>query len=104
MKDMKDMKDMKTKTAQPKELFDCMITCGELDPEWYGHYKEGTVIQEVARHNVTEEEAKAWVGSLECLKWVQELERLGREKFGADHWMKWSVSYFWTIASDACHD
>ena len=23
-----------------KELFDCMITCGELDPNWYGHYKK----------------------------------------------------------------
>lgn len=32
-----------------EQLFDCMITCGELDPEWYGHYKEGTVIREVAK-------------------------------------------------------
>ena len=21
-------------------LFDCMITCGERDPDWYGHYKD----------------------------------------------------------------
>ena len=25
-----------------KELFDCMITCGERDPDWYGHYKKDT--------------------------------------------------------------
>ena len=23
-----------------EQLFDCMITCGERDPERYGHYKE----------------------------------------------------------------
>ena len=28
---------VKEKTMQ-KELFDCMITCGERDPDWYGHY------------------------------------------------------------------
>ena len=32
---------VKEKTMQ-KELFDCMITCGERDPDWYGHYKKGT--------------------------------------------------------------
>ena len=36
-----------------EQLFDCMITCGERDPEWYGHYKEDTVIREVVKHNVT---------------------------------------------------
>ena len=40
-------------------LFDCMITCGERDLDWYGHYKKGTVIREVAKHNVTREEALA---------------------------------------------
>ena len=69
------------------KLFDCMITYGELDPERYGHYKEGTIGQEVVKHNVTREEALAWHGSAECMKRVQELEDLGREKFGKDHWM-----------------
>ena len=32
---------VKEKTMQ-KELFDCMITCGERDPDWYGHYKKDT--------------------------------------------------------------
>lgn len=40
----------------------------------------------------------AWHGSTECMKRVHELEDLGREKFGKDHWMKWGVSYFWTTA------
>ena len=83
-----------------EQLFDCIITCGERDPEWYGHYKKGTVIREVAKHNVTREEALAWHGSTECMKRVQELEDIGREKFGKDHWMKWGVSYFWTIAAE----
>lgn len=82
-----------------EQLFDCMITYGELDPEWYGHYKEGTIGREVVKHNVTQQEAQAWHGSAECMKRVQELEDLGREKFGKDHWMKWSVSYFWTTAA-----
>ena len=82
-----------------EQLFDCIITCGERDPEWYGHYKKGTVIREVAKHNVTREEALAWHGSAECMKRVYELEDIGREKFGEDHWMKWSVSYFWTTAA-----
>ena len=83
-----------------EQLFDCIITCGERDPEWYGHYKKGTVIREVAKHNVTQEEASAWFGSSECMKRIYELEDLGREKFGEDHWMKWNVSYFWTTASE----
>ena len=82
-----------------KELFDCMITCGEQDPKRYGHYKEGTAIREVAKHNVTLEEAQAWHGSAECMKRVHELEAIGREKFGEDLWMKWNVSYFLTIAA-----
>ena len=45
-----------------EQLFDCVITCGERDPEWYGHYKKGTVIREVVKHNVTREEALAWHG------------------------------------------
>ena len=32
---------VKEKTMQ-KELFDCMITCGERDPDRYGHYKKDT--------------------------------------------------------------
>ena len=83
-----------------KVLFDCMITCGEIDQEWYGHYKEGTVTREVVKHNVTQEEALAWHGSPECMKRVCELEELGREKFGEDYLRKWSVSYFCTTAHD----
>ena len=54
----------------------------------------------MVKHNVTKEEAQAWHGSAECMKKVWELEDLGREKFGKDHLMKWSMSYFWTIATE----
>ena len=81
-----------------KELFDCIITYGELDSDQYGHYKEGTIGREIVKHNLTREEAQTWHGSAECMKRVHELENLGRKKFGKDHWMKWSVSYFWTLA------
>ena len=77
-------------------LCDCVISYGELDSEWYGKYKNHKI--EIVKHNVTEQEAKDWYGSIECLKRVQELEKLGREKFGDDYWMKWNVSYFWTLA------
>ena len=79
-----------------KILCDCVISYGELDPERHGKYK--TSQREIVKHNVTEQEAKDWYGSIECIKRVLELEKLGREKFGEDYWMKWNVSYFWTIA------
>lgn len=77
-------------------LYDCVISYGELDPERYGKYK--SCQKEIVKHNVTEQEAKDWYGSIERFQRVQELEKLGREKFGDDYWMKWKVSYFWTLA------
>ena len=82
-----------------EQRFDCIITCGERDPERYGHYKEGTVIREVVKHNVTQEEASEWHSSPECIKRVHELVTIGREKFGKDLWLKWDVNFFWTIAA-----
>ena len=82
-----------------KQLFDCVITCGERDPKCYGQYKEGTITREVVKHNVTQEEAQEWHGSPECLKRVHELVTLGREKFGKDLWLKWDVNFFWTTAA-----
>ena len=77
-------------------LYDCVISYGELDPERYGKYKNSKI--EIVKHNVTEQEAKDWYSSIERIKRVQELEKLGREKFGYDYWMKWNVSYFYTLA------
>ena len=77
-------------------LCDCVISYGELDPERYGKYKNSK--REIVKHNVTEQEAKDWYGSIERFKRVQELEKLGREKYGDDYWMKWKVSYFYTLA------
>ena len=77
----------------------CVITAGELDPNWYGHYLKNDLYHiEVVKNNVTREEVDKWLGSLECLKRVRELEQIGREKFGEDYWMKYSVSYFCTSA------
>ena len=80
-------------------LFDCVITYGELDPKWYGHYKEGFKT-EIVKHAVSQQEAQAWHGSPECMMRVWELEKIGQEKFG-DMWFgRWDVSYFWTTASE----
>ena len=77
----------------------CVITAGELDPNWYVHYLKNDLYHiEVVKNNVTREEVDKWLGSLECLKRVRELEQIGREKFGEDYWMKYSVSYFCTSA------
>ena len=82
------------------DRYACIITAGELDPNWYGHYLKNDLYHiEVVKNNVTMAEAQEWCGSLECLKRVRELEQIGEEKFGQDHWMKWNVSYFWTTAT-----
>ena len=77
----------------------CIITAGELDPNWYGHYLKNDLHHvEVVKNNVTMAEAQKWHGSLECLKRVREIEQIGREKFGKDYWMKYSVSSYCTAA------
>ena len=77
----------------------CVITAGELDPNWYGRYLKNDLHHfEVVKNNVTMAEAQKWRESLECMKRVHELEQIGREKFGKDYWMKYSVSYFITSA------
>ena len=53
---------------------------------------------EVVKHNVTGEEAQEWLKSRERLERVFELERIGREKFGCDSWMKYSVNSYFTRA------
>lgn len=89
-----------TSSSSPKlDLFDCIITYGERDPNRYGHYKKDAYTREVVKHNVTAEEAKAWHGSFECMNRVHELETLGREKLGKrGYWERWNVSYYWTTA------
>lgn len=79
------------------DKYACVITAGELDPNWYGHYLKNDLYHvEVVKNNVTMAEAQAWHGSPECMKRVHELEQIGKEKFGKDYWMKWNVSYFFT--------
>ena len=87
-------------TKSTAYLFDCVISCGERDPKCYGKYLRNVHHKfEVVKHGVSEQEAKDWYGSAECMKRVHELEAYGKQVFGNDHWMKWSVSYFWTTSS-----
>jgi len=87
--------------AQPDEArFDCVITAGQIDHEHYGQFvKNDLRVHEVVKHNVTLQEAQAWLDSPERWKRTQELERFGREKFGKDYWMEWEVCHFFTTAS-----
>jgi hypothetical protein len=79
--------------------FDCIISAGERDPDRYGKYYDNEMrVIEVVKHNVTEKEAKEWLESIERIKSVQELEEIGRIKFGPDYWMKYSVNYYYTTA------
>ena len=55
-------------------------------------------VMEVVKHNVTQEEVDKWRCSIECIKRVQELEEIGRKKFGRDYWMKYSVNFYYTTA------
>jgi hypothetical protein len=79
--------------------YDCIISAGEKDPNRYGKFLDNELrVQEVVKHNVTGEEAQEWLKSTERLKRVFELERIGREKFGCDSWMKYSVNCYFTLA------
>lgn len=83
----------------PKEdfLVDCVITAGENDPNWYGHYlKNNLFVAEVVKHNVPYSEFLAWSGSCECMKRIRELEEIGRKRFGEDYRMKYSVCCYCT--------
>ena len=81
------------------DRFDCIISAGEIDPNHYGKYLDNELrVQEVVKHNVTQEEVDEWFGSIERIKRIRELERIGREKFGRDYWMKYSVNYYYTLA------
>ena len=78
-------------------MVDCIITAGELDPDWYGHFLDNDLRHfEVAKHNVPYSHYKAWMDSPERWKRVQELERIGRERLGEEYWMKYEVCCFCT--------
>ena len=83
----------------PKKDFmvDCMITAGELDPHWYGHFLDNDLrVHEVALHNVPYSKFLEWRHSSECWNRIQELEQIGRKRFGDDYWMKYRVCHFCT--------
>ena len=81
-------------------MVDCVIAAGESDPNWYGHWLDNDLRHyEVARHNVPYSEFKKWMDSPERWKRVQELEQIGKDRFGQDYWMKYRVCCFCTSPS-----
>ena len=80
-------------------LYDCVIMCGELDPNWHGHYIHNELLKiEIVKHNVTRDEVDEWLGSSECMKRVHELEDIGANRFGEYWHAKYSVCFFCTLA------
>ena len=58
-------------------LVDCVITAGELDPNWYGHFLDNDLLHhEVAKHNVPYSQFNEWMTSPERWKRVRELEQI----------------------------
>lgn len=81
-------------------LVDCMITAGELDPDRYGHFLDNDLRhREVAKHNIPYSQFNEWMNSPEHWKQVQELEQIGKDRFGNDYWMKYKVCCFCTTPS-----
>ena len=89
------------KTSEHEDfLVDCVIVAGELDPNWYGHYLDNDLyVTEIVQHTVPYSEFLKWSGSSECMKRIRDLEDVGRERFGDDHWMRYSVCHFCTSPS-----
>ena len=77
-------------------LVDCMISAGELDDSGYHFLDNDLKVLEVALHNVPYSRFKEWELSPEFWSRKQELERIGRQRFGADYWMKYRVCHFCT--------
>ena len=78
-------------------LVDCVITAGESDPDHYGKWLDNDLRHhEVAKHNVPYSEFLKWMDSPERWKRVQELEKIGKDRFGKDYWMKYQVCCFCT--------
>ena len=81
-------------------LFDCVISAGELDPNWYGHYLDNEMYtHEVVKHNVTEREAREWWGSPECMEKVWQIEDNAKAVLPKERWYRYKVSYYYTRAS-----
>lgn len=88
-------------TKDNEMLCDCVITAGELDPNWYGHYLDNEMYtHEIVKHNVTEREAQEWCHSNECIQKVWELEEKAGEKLSKERWYRYKVSYYYTKASN----
>ena len=85
-------------------MVNCVISAGELDPKWRGHYLNNELrVFEIVKHNVPYSEFLNWSRSEECWKRIKELEQIGRDKFGEDYCVRYSVCHFCTTPSSVCH-
>ena len=75
---------------------DIMITAGELDESGHRYLDNDMRVVEVVKHNVPYSEFREWCGSAEWKARIQELQRIGEDRFGQDHWLKYDISYFCT--------
>ena len=82
--------------AKDDHRVDCIFQAGELDKSGYSFLDNDLKVFEVAKHNVPYSEFKKWKESPEFWKRKQELEDIGRKRFGEDYWMKYRVCHFCT--------
>lgn len=80
-------------------MVDCVFTAGELDESGHRFKDNDLKVFEIAKHNVPYSEFQNWKLSPEFWKRKQELEQIGRDRFGKDYWMKYQVCYFCTSPS-----
>lgn len=90
-------KELVMKDKKEDFLVDCVITAGELDPNWHGHFLDNDLRHhEIAKHNVPYSQFNEWMNSSERWNRVRELEQIGKDHFGKDWWMKYEVCCFCT--------
>jgi hypothetical protein len=81
-------------------LVDCIITAGESDPDHYGKWLDNDLRHyEVAKHNVPYSKFQEWMLSNERWNRVRDLEKIGKDRFGEDYWMKYKVCCFCTSSN-----
>ena len=83
--------------ADKEELFDCIISAGELDDSGNLFLDNDLRVLETAKRGVTYIQFKEWELSPEYWKRKRELERIGRARFGEQYWMKYQVCHYCTV-------
>ena len=87
---------IKSKNNKEDFLVDCIISAGELDKSGHRFLDNDLKVYEVVKHNVPYSEFLKWNNSIECLNRILELEKIGRERFGDEYYMKYIVCHYCT--------